>query len=146
MKTVRPALCSRAVAALLLAPFTAIAGTRTWDGGGTGEHWASNLPWEGNNAPVAGDILVWPANQFAGSETDNDFPSGTSFREIKITSRQASFAGSTRDGWVHRGHTVALQEELRVTHEDPLSVTRIEFPITIVPVVVQELASVTVTV
>jgi len=80
------------------------ADVHTWDGGGVFERWASDSNWAGNNLPSSGDDLVWNVNGVTGYETDNNFPSGTSFRSITCTSQRVG-AGN---GWVHDGNLLVL--------------------------------------
>jgi autotransporter-associated beta strand protein len=83
---------------------TAAADVHTWDGQGVFERWNSAINWVGNNLPSPGDDLVWNANGATGYETDNDFPSGTSFRSLTCTSQHVG-AGN---GWVHDGNLLVL--------------------------------------
>jgi autotransporter-associated beta strand protein len=57
---------------------TSEAATRTWDGGGADNNWQNAQNWTNNQAPVAGDDLLFPAG-IADTTTVNDFPSGTKF-------------------------------------------------------------------
>jgi hypothetical protein len=108
------------------------AATKTWDGGGALEKWASGINWEGNNAPVAGDELIWPRNGGYGYITDNNFPAGTVFSRIEITSEQVLAGLHVADGWTHRGNRVAISEMLQIlSSEDQGQMTRIEFPISL---------------
>lgn len=61
-----------------------ISTTRTWDGGATlNDNWDEADNWTGNLAPLAGDVLVFPAGiQSTDRGLDNNFPDDTTFRQI----------------------------------------------------------------
>jgi hypothetical protein len=121
------------IALLACLPATLHAGTKTWDGGGVSERWASGLPWVGNNPPVAGDNLVWPANGILGRETDNDFPAGTVFHEITITSTDQDHLDNNPGGWTHNGNRIGLTRKLDVSATGSGNVvTTWNIPITLV--------------
>jgi hypothetical protein len=58
----------------------AFAATRTWDGGGSDNNMNTAENWSTDVAPIAGDDLVFPANQ--PRLTINNFTNGTSFNSI----------------------------------------------------------------
>src|SRR5438093_4568000 len=71
--------------ALVLTPVAAPGATKTWTGSGALEKWDSGLNWDGA-APQPGDDLVFPATPSVGFVTDNNYPGGTLFRSIAMTS------------------------------------------------------------
>jgi len=58
--------------------WTATAGTKTWDGGGANVNWTTAANWSSNVAPVAGDLLVFPAGR-TSAVMSNNFSAGTVF-------------------------------------------------------------------
>jgi len=66
---------------------------RTWDGGGTTNLWSNAINWAGNVAPLSGDDLVFPAGAAQVGNT-NDFPAGTLFNSITISSNSYSIVGN----------------------------------------------------
>jgi autotransporter-associated beta strand protein len=60
---------------------TASAATRIWDGGGADNNWLNAVNWTNDQAPVAGDDLLFPAG-VADTTTVNNFPVGTKFGVI----------------------------------------------------------------
>ncbi|MEO5803736.1 MAG: autotransporter-associated beta strand repeat-containing protein [Verrucomicrobiota bacterium] len=82
------------VVAFFFSLLAAHATVRTWDGGGTNNNfWSNALNWSANVAPVAGDDLVFPAGAAQVSNT-NDFPAGTLFNTITISSNSYSIVGN----------------------------------------------------
>ena len=59
--------------------------TRTWTGAGGDNQWKTFNNWLGNQAPLAGDDLVFPAVAARKSNLNN-FPLGTNFNSIRIES------------------------------------------------------------
>ena len=57
---------------------------RTWNGGGTDNHWTTAANWVGSVAPLPGDNLVFPAIA-AQLENVNDYPPGTQFGSITVS-------------------------------------------------------------
>src|SRR5207244_221165 len=63
---------------------------RVWDGkpdgGGTSvdDRWNTATNWQGDVAPKAGDVLVFPSD-VAVKQSTNDFPPFTSFAAIRTT-------------------------------------------------------------
>src|SRR5438309_11886431 len=93
--------------ALILFPTHARGATKTWTGSGVLEKWDSGLNWDGA-APLPGDDLVFPATPSVGFVTDNNYPGGTLFRSITMTS--ANFGNTLISGWTHKGNNVVLQK------------------------------------
>src|SRR5688572_2267204 len=62
----------------LAAAAPATAATRIWDGGGADNNWMNALNWQNDNAPAAGDDLLFPAN-VVDTVMVNNFPAGTKF-------------------------------------------------------------------
>jgi len=60
------------------------AATRTWDGGGTDNHWTTPENWVGDQAPGSGDALVFPAGA-ARPINSNDCGPGTAFESIVLS-------------------------------------------------------------
>ena len=118
------------LATLLLLPGLTLAATKTWTGSGVLEKWDSALNWDGA-APLPGDDLVFPSTPAVGYQTDNNFPGGTSFRSITMTS--ANFLNQAISGWTHRGHDVVLQKSMTFLSSDQSSDTfsTINFPVTL---------------
>jgi autotransporter-associated beta strand protein len=73
--------------------------TRVWDGGSvTSDAWTNRFNWEGNDAPVAGDSLVFPDSiRFTDRGLNNDFPTGTDFNNITIEGQAYLFRGNRID-------------------------------------------------
>lgn len=69
------------VVCVLLFPSSAHAATRTWDGGGSDSKLTTAANWSSDTAPLAGDDIVFPANQTKRDLT-NDYTAGTSFNSI----------------------------------------------------------------
>jgi hypothetical protein len=60
-----------------------------WDGGGSGNNWATANNWNPNTAPIANDSLV-----FAGTTRltpNNNFAAGTAFSNITFNSGAGAF-------------------------------------------------------
>lgn len=92
-------LSSAVVMAVVLAS-SVEAATRTWAGGSG--NWTNPAMWVGGVAPSPGDDLVFPG---PGSGTMiNDFPAGTPFRSINVSS------GPTIGGWILDGNPIVLGE------------------------------------
>lgn len=66
--------------------------TAVWDAGGANQLWTNPLNWVGDVAPVPGDALTFPVNTHA--TPTNDFPAGTSFHGIHITTSGITFTGN----------------------------------------------------
>lgn len=66
---------------LVLGMPRAFAATRTWDGGGSDNNMNTAANWSTDVAPIAGDDLVFPANQ-PRLTINNNFTNGTSFNSI----------------------------------------------------------------
>jgi len=69
--------------ALLYPKISALAATRTWDGGGTNSFWMNATNWDSDIAPLPGDDLVFPGGA-AQLSAVNNFPAGTTFNSIII--------------------------------------------------------------
>lgn len=74
---------------------TAVAATRTWDGGGGNNNWSNAANW--NAAVAAGDDLVFPGNSVDATSLNNtnDFPANTPFRSITFTGTNYSLRGNS---------------------------------------------------
>src|SRR5262249_20236451 len=73
-----------------------VAATPVWDGGSVlNANWMTDRNWEGNDAPVAGDDLVFPQGvSVADRATTNNFPSGTQFRSITFEASGYTLSGN----------------------------------------------------
>ena len=68
---------------------TALTGTpRRWDAGGTGTslNWTNPINWEGDEAPRAGDDLIFPAG--VAGVTINNYAASTIFSSVRHRSRR----------------------------------------------------------
>jgi autotransporter-associated beta strand protein len=71
-----------ALVAAALTPTAALAAEKGWVGGDG--YWSDDAHWTGGTAPSSGDDLVFPLG--GGFMTNNDYPPGTSFHSINISS------------------------------------------------------------
>lgn len=78
--------------AILVAPaLSALAATRTWDGGGVGNDWTTAANWNGPDiAPVGGDSVAFGFNSAAKYSPNNDNAANTIFGSITFNSGAAS--------------------------------------------------------
>src|SRR5438128_8037328 len=65
----------------------------TWDGGGADNFWTTAVNWVGDIAPVAGDVLVFPAGA-AQPINVNDFAAGTTFTSLSVMDAGYSISGN----------------------------------------------------
>src|SRR5437867_313815 len=115
--------------ALVLPALPARGATKTWTGSGVLEKWDSGLNWDGA-APLPGDDLVFPANGNVGYQTDNNFPAGTSFRSITMTSQ--AIGQTAIKGWHHGGHAISLQRSMTFLTTGAFApLSTINFPVTL---------------
>lgn len=84
----------------------------TWTGAGADANWTTTANWRGGLAPVAGDLLVFPAGAARLANT-NTFPAGTGFASI-------TFSGV---GYTLSGNALALQHGLSATAAGSNSIT-----------------------
>src|SRR5262252_4931093 len=74
---------------LVLAAASSLAATKTWDGGGVDNNWATAANWDADTAPAQGDALV-----FAGTlrvNNTNNFASGSLFSGITFSNNAGGF-------------------------------------------------------
>src|SRR5436309_9896569 len=118
------------LAGRLRLPGMAPAATKTWTGGGVLEKWKSDVNWAGG-APSPGDDLFFPANGATGFSTDNNFSGGTSFRSIRITSRNS--VNDNVQGWTHKGNALSLEKSMTFFSYNSLQgpITNIRLPVTL---------------
>lgn len=74
----------------------------TWSGAGSTNFWLDRTNWVGNNGPLPGDDLVFPAGALQLSNT-NDFKAGTPFASLTVSS-----------GYTLNGNDVNLTAQLRI--------------------------------
>lgn len=65
-----------------------------WDGGGSTPNWTDPINWVGDLAPEAGDDLVFPAGATQMATSNNNFPVGTAFNSIVLTSNGYTIGGN----------------------------------------------------
>lgn len=70
----------------------AFTATRQWTGAGVNGDWTNPANW-GGTAPVAGEILAFPAGP-TRLDTLNDFPAGTNFLQIVVSGSGYTLAGN----------------------------------------------------
>ena len=94
-------------AAILVAPaFSALAATRTWDGGGADNNWATAANWNGPDiAPVGGDSVAFGFNTPAKYSPNNDNAANTLFGSITFNTGAAS-------GYTLSGNTINLSSTI----------------------------------
>ena len=84
--------------------------TRSWDGGGSTNHWSDPLNWQGDQAPLAGDHLRFGPG--APTSTVNDFAPDTAFTSISFTGGNYTVSGNRinlgDDGITATAGTIAL--------------------------------------
>src|SRR5207249_7223610 len=74
--------------------------------------------------------LVFPANGNVGYQTDNNFPAGTSFRSITMTSQ--AIGQTAIKGWHHGGHAISLQRSMTFLTTGAFApFSTINFPVTL---------------
>lgn len=78
---------------VLIASSSALAATRTWDGGGANNSWTTATNWVDDTAPVAGDDLVFPAGA-TQMAANNNFFFFTSFNSITFTGGTYTIGGN----------------------------------------------------
>jgi hypothetical protein len=103
-------LVTTVVFALLCPRISALAATRTWDGGGANPFWMNATNWDNDIAPLPGDDLVFPGGT-SQSTAANNFPAGTTFNSIII-------GGS----YTINGQSIALNAGIRATNGSATSI------------------------
>ena len=78
---------------ILICSYSALAATRTWDGGGSDANWQTAANWVDDIAPIPNDDLVFPATA-AQFSTNNNFFLLTSFNSITIEGGNYTVSGS----------------------------------------------------
>ncbi|MCX8092404.1 MAG: hypothetical protein N3I86_15975, partial [Verrucomicrobiae bacterium] len=68
--------------------------TRTWSGAGANGLWTNPTNWVGNTTPAQGDNLLFPPGAARANNT-NDFPAGTTFHAITVSSNNYSLHGNS---------------------------------------------------
>jgi fibronectin-binding autotransporter adhesin len=64
-----------------------------WNGGGADNNWMTPQNWVGDVAPVAGDVLEFPAGALQTVNVNN-FPTGTSFAALSVTGPSYQLSGN----------------------------------------------------
>ncbi|MDO8469230.1 MAG: LamG domain-containing protein [Candidatus Peribacter sp.] len=89
---------------LLLQPGTALAATRTWDGGGSTNNWSEDANWSDNTEPTAADTALFDATDATDATVDADILIGglsvTSGYGGTLNLGSATITGAVGDGAV----------------------------------------------